>query len=222
MVVNKIFRDVKQNNVGKVTDGERETQRDEGRSRTPAGTRSPGPGPVRRGQCGAQADGAIRPRQLLTPWQAQGPAWGAGGVRAPPAPRGPRSTAPWSPRPPPHPSPPHLCWGPRCPRVLRPAARGGSVHTRTQPALPAACCEAVGPPRAAAVAAAVKPSPAHAASASGPVPPRLRLPRERHGLAGGASGRAALDTGARGQLCSPALAFRGRFGHSEASHFYTF
>lgn len=37
-----------------------------------------------------------------------------------------------------------------------------------------------------------------------------------------ASGRAALDTGARGQLCPPALTFRGRFGHSEASHFYTF
>lgn len=71
----------------------------------------------------------------------------------------------------PHPSPPHLCWGPRCPRVLRPAARGGSVHTRTQPALPAACCEAVGPPRAAAGAAAAKPSPAHAASASGPFRP---------------------------------------------------
>lgn len=141
MVVNKIFRDVKQNNVGKVTDGERDTrrQRNEGRSRTPAGTRSTGPGPVRRGQCGAQADGAIRPRQLLTPWQAQGPAWGAGGVRAPPAPRGPRSTAPWSPRPPPHPSPPHLCWGPRCPRVLRPAARGApSTPARSQPFQPPA------------------------------------------------------------------------------------
>lgn len=141
MVVNKIFRDVKQNNVGKVTDGERDTQRqrNEGRSRTPAGTRSTGPGPVRRGQCGAQADGAIRPRQLLTPRQAQGPAWGAGGVRAPPAPRGPRSTAPWSPRALPHPSPPHLCWGPRCPRVLRPAARGApSTPARSQPFQPPA------------------------------------------------------------------------------------
>lgn len=121
---------------------ERETHRDRetrgGAGRQP-GPAAPAPAPVRRGQCGAQADGAIRPRQLLAPRQAQGPAWGAGGVRAPPAPRGPRSTAPWSPRPPPHPSPPHFCWGPRCPRVLRPAARGApSTPARSQPFQPPA------------------------------------------------------------------------------------
>lgn len=191
------------------THRDRETRGGAGRQPGPAAP-APAPAPVRRGRCGAQADGAIRPRQLLTPRQAQGPAWGAGGVRAPPAPRGPRSTAPWSPRALPHPSPPHLCWGPRCPRVLRPAARGGSVHTRTQPALPAACCEAVGPPRAAAGAAAAKPSPARAASASGPVPPRLRLPRERHGLAGG-----GVRPGRSGhRRPGPALLSRSRFSRS--------
>lgn len=204
---------------------ERETHRDRetrgGAGRQP-GPAAPAPAPVRRGQCGAQADGAIRPRQLLTPRQAQGPAWGAGGVRAPPAPRGPRSTAPWSPRPPPHPSPPHLCWGPRCPRVLRPAARGApSTPARSQPFQPPAVrrsgplAQLPGRPRRNRLLRARRLLP-------GPFRPVSDCRASVTASLAAASGRAALDTGARGQLCPPALAFRGRFGHSEASHFYTF
>lgn len=108
----------------------------------------------------------------------------------------------------PLPSPP-LLGAPVSPRPP-PGSPWGSVHTRTQPALPAACCEAVGPPRAAAGAAAVNPSPAHAASASGPVPPRLRLPRERHGLAGG-----GVRPGRSGhRRPGPALLSRSRFSRS--------